>query len=195
MMISLNDCKAMRELLALDEDIISGGFVELGRIRTEEEYLKKAIGFNFWERAFRMGALLGGMEKKVVDMIGEVGKNIGIAYIIANDTWDFGKDLSDFMSGKITLPILWALKNASISNKAIIKKFLGKELTSAQKNQIRRIMVESGAIAYGKKKADEYCAKAEKLLRNFKSEKIKELIRFSMTMTQRNRYYSVLDKF
>lgn len=193
MMSSLNNFEVMSELFTLDEEILTGGFVELSRIKNEKDYLDKAIGFNFWERAFRIGALLGGADKKIVAAIGEIGKNIGIAYIIANDTWDFGKELSDFITGKYTLPILWAMKNAVVKDRKIIKSLFGRKITIKQKNQIRQIMVRSGAIMCGKSKAQEYCAKADKLLQDFKPCASRELIKFSMSMTQKNKYYSYLE--
>ncbi len=195
MMLLMGNNQVTEELLKLDRDIIKGGFVELSEIKTEEGYLKKALDFNFWEQAFRVGALLSGANKKIVNQLGKIGKLIGTAYIIANDTWDFGKELEDFINGKKTLPILWAFKYADVKERLTLNKLFGREMTEAQKDVIRRIMVECGAIAYGKNRADEYCKKAALLLKEFKSSKVKELIDFSMTMTQNNRYYSRLDKF
>lgn len=193
MMLSLNNLEIMAEVFVLDEEILMGGFTEFSRIKNEKDYLEKAIGFNFWERAFRIGALLGGADNKMIDAIGEIGKNIGIAYIIANDTWDFGKELSDFISGKYTLPILWAMKNASLKDRKTIRDFFGTKLSVKQKDQIKKIIIECGAIAYGKNRASEYCTKAEKLLQKFKPSIQREMIQFSMSMTQKNKYYSSLD--
>jgi geranylgeranyl pyrophosphate synthase len=191
----LRNQRVLSELFKLDENNISGGFVEFKNVNDEKYYLKKAVGFNFWESAFRIGAILAGVKDDSINTLGEIGKNIGMAYIIANDTWDFGKNLEDFSAGKFTLPIIWAKKNVKGNDKIILEELFGKEINEQEKNVIRRIMVAIGAIAYGKKVAQDYCQKAITLLDTFPSSETKKIIEFSLTMTQKNKYYSFLETF
>lgn len=195
MMAETNNQKALSELFKLDENNISAGFIEFENVNDEEHYFKKVVGFNFWENAFRIGAIFGLANEETADLLGEIGKNIGMAYIVANDTWDFGKSLEDFSSGKYTLPIIWAQKNTIEYDKVILESLFGKNINEQQKDKVREIMVTSGAIVYGQKVAWDFCKKAINLLDSFPQSPNKQLIEFSMTMTQRNKYYSSLDKF
>lgn len=195
MMTEMENSKALLELFKLDENNIASGFIELENVISEDYYFKKAVGFNFWENAFRVGAILGNCEESMIERVGEIGKNIGIAYIVANDTWDFGKNLDDFSSGKYTLPIIWAMDNVIGNDNDVLKKFFGKKINENQKNEIRSIMVKSGAIEYGKKMSLNFCEEAGKLLNSFPPSKPREMIEFSMTMTQRNKHYASLEFF
>lgn len=133
----------------------------------------------------------------VVNNISEIGKDIGIAYTIANDTCDFGKsNLEDFAAGRYTLPVIFAMHNVSEAARKKLNKLIEKgELTGTEKEVVRRIIVQSGAIDYGKKKAWEFCEKALGILKDFPSSDAKEMLEFSTTMTQRNKYYDVLDRY
>src|SRR3989344_1221047 len=107
----------LRELYMLDELCGQGFLIEQNGMNDEEEYLKKVYGYNFWEQALRIGCILGKGSEKDIKTLGEIGKNIGMGYIIANDTWDFAKDLEDFRAGKYTLPIIYAMQNIKYQDK------------------------------------------------------------------------------
>ncbi len=183
------------ELFKLDENNISGGLVELKNVNSEDYYFKKVIGFNFWESAFRIGAILGDADEEKIELLGAIGRNIGMAYIVANDTWDFGKNLEDFSSGNYSLPIIWFSGHVFGNDRIVFEELFGEKLNEEQKDVIKRIIVESGAIAYGKKVSLDFCEEAVNLLNKFPQSQTKQLIEFSMTMTQKNKYYTSLLKF
>jgi geranylgeranyl pyrophosphate synthase len=162
----------------------------------EDQYLKKVYCYNFWEQALRIGGILGNCNQEEIKKLGEIGKNIGMAHIITNDTWDFAKDLEDFRAGKYTLPIIWAIQNIEDRDKATLESLIGqKDISEEEKDKIRRIMVKNGVIEYGKNKAYELCQNALNLLSDFPDSKAKQMLEFSTTMTQKNRYYNFLKKY
>jgi len=161
-----------------------------------EMYFQKAAGYNFWEYAFGIGAVLAGASSERVDLIKRIGRLIGMAYIVANDAWEFGKDyLQDFQSGKMTLPIIYALQNADLADMITLKACHGRGLTVGLQDEIRQIMVKCGAIDYGKQNAKELCQQALNLLREFEDSRVRQMIEFSTTTTQRNRYFDKLDTY
>ncbi len=189
----------MKTLSKLDTDIHQGFYLDLNMTgKTDKRYyMKKAYAYNYWEHIFKIGAILGSATKDETIKMAEIGKNIGIAYTIANDTCDFGKPkCGDFALGKRTLPILFALKNSSTGDKKFLRTLIGKGTFAKEEiDQIRKIMLKSGAIDYGKSKAAGYCKTALSILETFPNSEAKELLKFSMTMTQRNKYYDILEKY
>jgi geranylgeranyl pyrophosphate synthase len=186
--------KAINALFSLDEKILQAGFVEKSNEPSESECIKRATLFNFWEEAFRLGAILARADNETIEHLRLIGKNIGIAYMIANDTWDFGKeDLEDFQNGKYTLPILYAMKNSK-SNNFLEDMFGRKEKFSEdEKNKIRKLMIECGAIKYGQARAWNYFEIAMRSLRNFPENKTRDLIEFSGTIIWKNKYFKMLE--
>lgn len=69
-----------------------------------------------------IGAIKSGLSTAECDIIYKVGLDIGFAFQIVDDTFDFsdsssitGKDVgNDFKDGKITLPFIYILNNGSI---------------------------------------------------------------------------------
>ena len=196
-LISANQLRKIQDkVFKLDINNVQAAFTELSIIDMDEEsYFKKAYGFNFWENALKIGCILGGGSEQESDRLGKIGKKIGMSYIIANDTWDFGKNLEDFQGNKYTLPTIWALKNTGDSDKKILKRLLGKNLSEKEIDLVRSIMVNSGAIEYGKKRAGALCEEALELLMKFPKSQARDMIEFSTTMTQRNKYYTILDEY
>lgn len=79
--------KTLEELVELDLENASAVLIDLNLKEPDmDTYLQKVKGYNFWERALRIGATLGNVDKKILGAIGLVGRNIGMGYIIANDT-------------------------------------------------------------------------------------------------------------
>ncbi|MBU3940753.1 MAG: polyprenyl synthetase family protein [Nanoarchaeota archaeon] len=183
----------LRELYMLDELCGQGFFVEQEGMDNETQYMKKVYGYNFWEQALRIGGILGNGSSEDVEKLGEIGKNIGMAIIIANDTWDFAKGLEDFRLGKRTLPIMWAMQNVESRDRDTLESLIGqKHLSEEEIDEVRRIMVRNSVIEYGKERANGLCSVALALLSSFPDSKARSMIEFSTTMTQKNKYYKFL---
>lgn len=104
------------------------------------------------------------------------GENIGIAFQIRDDILDyvgssslFGKPVGgDIKEKKITLPLIYSLKNAVSSDASGIIKMLRNG--SSRKENVKHIIEfvkDTGGIDYAVKTANEYSANAKKLLSIF----------------------------
>jgi len=204
MILDLGNCipqsqfaKIQHEIVRLDEDTVqAGAFDEEMRGTDEQYYWKKVEGYNFWDEALKIGAILGGGTDKQIALLGRIGNTIGKAHIVANDTWDVAKKCEDVRQGKYTLPIIFALTHATNDNKAKLKNFLGKKnLSDNETDTVRKIMVRCGAIEHGKLVARELCDKAMTLLSQLPESNARKLLEFSTTYTQKSKFYDVLNAY
>ena len=82
--------------------------------------------------ACETGAVIADQDKKTCKALYDYGLNLGIAFQIADDVLDYtaseeklGKSLGDDLKdGKITLPIIYALENATDDERAFWKRIL-----------------------------------------------------------------------
>ena len=97
--------------------------------------------------ATRIGACIAGKNKKEKDALESYGRNLGLAFQIADDALDyystktiFGKEIGkDFYEGKVTLPIIFLCQKANPQEKIFLEKIFKKknrsklEFTETQK--------------------------------------------------------------
>jgi len=85
--------------------------------------------------ATRVGACLGSKSKKEKDALESYGKNLGLAFQIADDALDyfstkniFGKEIGkDFYEGKTTLPIIIIFQRANNEERTFLKEIFKKK--------------------------------------------------------------------
>ena len=104
------------------------------------------------------------------------GNNIGIAFQLLDDALDYecsenntGKNIGDdFKEGKITLPVLLALKKANSSEKTFWKRVI--EDLDQEKDDFKKaqsLLVKYNCLNETKTIAREYAKKAEEILKIF----------------------------
>ena len=84
--------------------------------------------------ATRVGACLANKNKKEKDALESYGRNLGLAFQIADDALDyystqtiFGKEIGkDFFEGKVTLPIIFLCQKANLEEKIFLEKIFKK---------------------------------------------------------------------
>ncbi len=154
---------------------------------SEEEYMeiierKTAV---LIQGACRTGALIAEASNREADALSDYGLNIGIAFQMADDLLDYtsdvaalGKDVgSDLREGKMTLPLIYALKTADAGERAYMKKIIADQNFSVQdfKTLTERIEARDG-ISYTKEKAAIYVGRAKTALSVFQDSDIKSLL-------------------
>ena len=85
--------------------------------------------------ATRIGACIANKNKKEKDALESYGRNIGLAFQIADDALDyystktiFGKKIGkDFYEGKVTLPLIFLYQKANSSEKIFLEKVFKKK--------------------------------------------------------------------
>ncbi len=119
--------------------------------------------------ACEIGAAIGFDDDDTHERFRLFGHELGMAYQITDDLFDYtgdaaalGKDVgSDLKEGKITLPIIRALRHASPDLRALIHDVLADRTMSAERWQRLKVHLdESGSIAYCADLAREYADRA-----------------------------------
>jgi octaprenyl-diphosphate synthase len=142
-----------------------------------------------------VGACSGGADIKAIDMMRSFGENVGMAFQIKDDLFDYGdleigKPLGiDIKEKKMTLPLIYALqKSPWLKKKEIIYQIKHKSHKRKVINEIIQYVKDSGGIAYANRKMKGYQKKALKILDNFKDSVYKksliELVQFTIERTK-----------
>src|SRR5579863_7577801 len=178
-------------LIDLTQNMVEGELLQLTRLgqidlteteATELAYRKTACLFS---GCSRLGAILGRQPKSVEDALGEYGRNAGLAFQLVDDLLDFtaspeqlGKPvLSDLKEGKVTLPLIFALRSeaavagdgnghdGNASGRHLVATVLEERgFVSVRPEQITRLVRESGSLERAAKLAHEYVARAKDAL-------------------------------
>ena len=154
---------------------------------TEEEYI--TIISNKTARliaaACQVGALLGNSSQKREDIFKNYGLNLGIAFQMIDDTLDyisedkkFGKaTCKDLKEGKITLPLIHTLREASAKDReAIIRILKSNSLDKQNLYVITELIKEYQGISYVRKRAKEYINSSMHNIRELDASPIKDAL-------------------
>src|ERR1700693_1508630 len=125
-------------LIALTQMMVEGELLQLERIGkidiSEADYMelvdRKTAGL--FSACARLGALMGGASEATEARLGEFAWNLGIAFQLVDDILDFtshenvlGKPVgSDLREGKVTLPLIYALQEASVEERQFVDRVL-----------------------------------------------------------------------
>lgn len=119
----------------------------------------------------RVGAASGGASKEVVEKMGEFGYNVGMAFQIKDDLFDYGtaeigKPTGiDIQERKMTLPLIFALRNASVADQKRIKKAIKQSAKKSRKvNEVIEFVKESDGLEYAMGVMKTYYDEALKIL-------------------------------
>lgn len=121
------------------------------------------------------GAASVNCSDEVVEKMRLFGEYVGIAFQIKDDLFDYGSDTGigkptgiDIKEKKMTLPLIYALNNASSANKRrIINIVKNHNQNSSKVKEVIDYVTQSGGIEYTRKKMLEYRDKAIELLHTF----------------------------
>ncbi len=159
---------------------------------TEEEYFKivdKKTAMLF-ATCTLVGGLSVGANGEDLEHLKKFGEYLGICFQIKDDIFDYYEDANigkptgnDVRDGKVTLPLIYALKNTKGKEKdEIIKLIDNKDFTTKNINKIMKFAHDKGGVEYAIKTMDEFVQKAERELaylpQNEINESLKSCIRF-----------------
>ncbi len=148
---------------------------------SEDEYLRMVEKKTsvLYAASARIGGILGGAERAVVDALGEYGRLVGIGFQIYDDVIDLrtpedvlGKNRgSDILKGKKTLIIIRAHEFGEN-----IKIFGAKKASREEINQAIRQLEDCGSIDYAEEKAIEHVQTGKNMLKILPETKSKQLL-------------------
>ncbi|HEV8637091.1 MAG TPA: polyprenyl synthetase family protein [Chloroflexota bacterium] len=141
--------------------------------RTLEQYYRRLEGktASLFVAATEGGAILSQIGPAGEQALREYGRNLGMAFQIADDILDFvgtedelGKPVGgDLRQGTLTLPALWALER--MPDGAILRRVLeSSERTDEQVAAAVKYVAESPAIAFAQAEAEAFAGKAREAL-------------------------------
>ena len=118
-----------------------------------------------------IGAKTAGADEKTVTQFGQLGQLLGIAFQIKDDIFDYfsddiGKPIgNDIREGKITLPLIYALRNAPESEaKQILDIIYARDYSVENIKTIFDFTKTYGGIDYAYGKIDECISSAEEIV-------------------------------
>jgi octaprenyl-diphosphate synthase len=119
----------------------------------------------------RLAAHFSGMPDEVVEKLADYGRNLGLAFQIADDLLDLvgeerttGKSLgTDLEQQKPTLPLIYLLQESAVDLRKRVRKLLDRS-DNHKRESLRPYLVESGALTYAQHRAEEFAARARSQL-------------------------------
>jgi len=115
--------------------------------------------------ATKVGACIANKSKKEKDALESYGKNLGLAFQIADDALDyystkaiFGKEIGkDFYEGKVTLPIIFLFQKANSEEKIFLGKiFKRKNRSEPEFNETQNLIKKYNSIDACFKRAEHF---------------------------------------
>jgi octaprenyl-diphosphate synthase len=183
--------EVIRILTDVTARMIDGELTEYqmsGNLETaEKDYLdiidKKTA--SLFSAACQIGAVLSRatweQEKRLVGY----GRNLGLAFQVTDDLLDFQGDesrlgkpiLSDLSEGRITLPLIYALRSDGSENRDRLRTLLErKKLDRRSKKEILEIIKADGALDDGHRKAEEFSRRAREVVSGFPESTYREAL-------------------
>jgi octaprenyl-diphosphate synthase len=132
---------------------------------TEEAYLRmvKLKTAALFVAACRAGAMVGGLSRSDADALAAYGECLGIAFQMVDDILDLvgnvdlmGKPVgNDLRDGRVTLPVIAALRNAKTKEAERLKDIIASEdFTDALWDEIIDIVERNDGITYTRRSAE-----------------------------------------
>ena len=135
--------------------------------------------------ATRIGGCITNKNKKEKDSLESYGRNLGLAFQIADDALDyystktiFGKEIGkDFYEGKVTLPIIFLCQKANSEEKIFLEKIFGKKNRSKSEfNETQNLIKKYNSINSCFKRAEYFVNISYNALNIFNPSKEKTIL-------------------
>lgn len=179
---SLNNLRILKIVSETTEKLSEGELFQMMNIGnmnfSEDDYIQVIVDktARLMETACRGGAMLGNPDPEREDALAAFGFNLGIAFQMTDDVIDYrsdkqtmgktpGKDLEE---GKLTLPLISALKYADDPERSRVEKIVrSQRVTDGDLEWIRRFLDKRGGIEETIDRSRSYLRKATDHLKGF----------------------------
>jgi octaprenyl-diphosphate synthase len=154
---------------------------------TEEGYLSiiRRKTATLISAAAQIGAILGNVSEEKKRALASYGMDVGIAFQLTDDSLDytsreeeFGKEIGiDLQRGKITLPLIHALRHCTADEKAFIQETVDQaSLTKEVFLRVVEIIEQYQGIRYAWERAQERIDRAKKHLHLFQDSEVRQAL-------------------
>lgn len=131
----------------------------------------------------RIGAMSVGAPTEEVEKFTKLGELLGLCFQLRDDIFDYFTDAigkptgNDIREGKITLPLLYALRNAPENEKKeLLSVIFSYDYTDENIQKLIRYAKEHGGIDYAYKKIEEFKEEAEKIISTIPNVEVREAL-------------------
>jgi octaprenyl-diphosphate synthase len=154
-------------------------------VLTEEGYLSIITRKTAYliSAATRVGAILGNSSEEKEEALAKFGMDVGIAFQLVDDNFDYistksGKEIGiDLQDGKITLPLIFTIRNCHEDEKRYIQETVNAHaITKEAFFRVVEIIERYHGTQYTLEKAREYIQRAKNYLHLFPDSKEKEAL-------------------
>jgi octaprenyl-diphosphate synthase len=174
--------EVVRVLSGVTSRMIEGELTEYhtsGNLETSEPSYVDIIDrktASLFSAACQIGGILGRATAEEERRLVDYGRNLGLAFQVTDDLLDFQGDekrlgkpvLSDLSEGRITLPLIYALRRDGAESRGRLRSLLDKKkLDRRSKSEILRIIKADGALDYGHRRAEEFSRRASEVVSAF----------------------------
>lgn len=175
----------------MTEDISEGEIIQLikkGDVSfTEDEYMnviRRKTGVLI-RGACKTGAILAKASSEQEDALTQYGDNLGLVFQIADDILDYtaktgelGKTVgADLREGKLTLPVIHALREAFPQDRKRMETIIGNpEFTEDEFEILIRLLSTYGGIEYARRVATDYVQAAKRALEIFEPSETRDIL-------------------
>jgi octaprenyl-diphosphate synthase len=142
---------------------------------TEGEYIEiiDMKTASFFTACCRIGSRYGGAGA-LEDGFAEYGKNIGVAFQIADDLLDVvgteyetGKTLgTDLAQGKVTMPLIHLLTNSAPNERDAIVRLITPPVSAEEKSRIDGMLEDAGSISYTRERMEDFIRTARAAIKD-----------------------------
>ncbi|MEW6489757.1 MAG: polyprenyl synthetase family protein [Thermodesulfobacteriota bacterium] len=182
LMVADGDLRVLRAMSDATTRMAEGEVLELLKTSDletlEQEYLEVVINKTavLLAAACEIGGLLGGVGEDRLGALRDYGMELGVAFQLLDDCLDyvgdqeaFGKEVGiDLAEGKITLPLIHALRQCTPEERALVQAALDRdELSPEDLRGVSRLIESYAGIDFTRAQARERIARAKALLACF----------------------------
>ena len=191
MMVEDGSQEILKLLSSTSSKIAQGEVLQLehkGEVDILEEIYFNIINLktaSLFSAATRVGACITSKNKKEKDSLESYGRNLGLAFQIADDALDyystntaFGKEIGkDFFEGKVTLPIIFLYQKSNTSEKIFLEKIFKKKVRSKlEYNETQKLLKKYNSIDSCFRRAEHFINISYNALNIFHSSKEKIIL-------------------
>ena len=165
----------------------------------EENYIK-IINLKtaaLFSAATRVGACISNLDNKRKDALESYGKNLGLAFQIADDALDyfskekiFGKEIGkDFFEGKVTLPVVIVYQKSNSIERVFLKNLFKKDIREKKDfDEILKLIKKYNALEATFKRAEYFVNVSYDALGIFENSEEKKILQ-NLTSFSLNRSF------
>ena len=203
MMVEDGNLEILKLLSSTSTKIAQGEVMQLqykGEADLLEENYIKIINLKtaaLFAAATRVGACLSNLDIKKKDALGSYGKNLGLAFQIADDALDyfskekiFGKEIGkDFFEGKVTLPVIIVYQKSNPIERTFLINTFKKDIRNKKDfEEILQLIKKYNALEATFKRAEYFVNVSYDALGIFENSKEKDILQ-NLTSFSLNRSF------